>query len=126
QTRRRFAIADARSGLLPHTSYHSVFVAPPALWSSGLFFASGVHVWLIVMLGRARVWCWSCTAIALTVLSAAVLYASTTGTVLLTAATSFLSGLALAWVLTSYARQLYQLQSRQEAYRLAREVAQEG
>jgi hypothetical protein len=104
----------------------AVFGTPPALVSGGLFFASGVHVWLITLLTRVRVVCWSCAAIALTVWSAAALSAFTTGGVLWIAAASALSGFALAWVITSYARQLYQLQARQGAYRLAREVAQEG
>ena len=100
--------------------------APPTLVNGGLCFASGVHVWLITMLTRARVVCWSCVAMALTVWSAAALSAFTTGGVLWLAAASAFSGFALAWVITSYARQLYQLQARQGAYRLAIQVAQEG
>jgi hypothetical protein len=104
----------------------AALLAPPLLWSSGIFFACGVHVWLLLMLARSRLWCWSCAAIALTILSAAALYAVTTGGMLVLAAASCLSGVALAWISTSYARQLYQLQSRHSAYRLASQVAHAG
>jgi hypothetical protein len=102
-----------------------IFFHERALVNLGLLTASGVHLVLLVLLVQSRLFCKPCILTAAAVFLAASLSAAATGIHsggLLAVTVGFL----LAFIVTSQARRLHELELRVRAYKLAARVIAEG